>query len=606
MAPSTKHIAESASFQAFVNSFIRETGTGCLKALTSVDEVELQQKMHGPFIMELHLPKQKTTLWIDVLYRSLVGRHTFGDVFQVKQRGKWQQEEPLSAMLLLIQELHAQAKATPEMRSSCIEECLLRMIDSLQTMHSYIDVRQKDGENLYECKQDFIDSEQSLLYGHWLHPTPKSRQGMAYWQHSLYAPELKGRFQLHYFLVHHALVEHGSLFESSACELVAQDVGTPTFQNKGNQNWVVFPMHPLQAQYLLKQTSVLKAMEQGLIKDIGQAEKLFSATSSIRTVTSGSGKWMYKFSIPVKVTNSLRLNRRHELQAGMLVATLLRHSKTLRINKGFHMIRDPAYMTVRLPGIKESGFETIIRENPFQDGGAGVTSIAALTQDPLPGYHSKLASLIKKIAVRECLPVSTVSLHWFKHYIDVAVQPLIHLYDELGLALEAHQQNSLLNIYNGYPSAFYYRDNQGYYLANSYKDVLLAKEPKLKEADGLFYKDALIDDRFAYYLILNQVFSLICRFGVDGLQEEAVLLEVLRSALAEMEVTLVGAGKRFVEGLLRNEQLACKANLLTRFHDVDELAEELEQAVYTSIKNPFKSTGKKEGVAYAHAGSPTF
>ncbi|ALA50862.1 IucA/IucC family protein [Shouchella clausii] len=605
MAPSTKHIAESASFQAFVNGFIRETGAGCIKALTTVDEVELQQKMHGPFIMELHLPIQKTTLWIDVPYRSLVGRHTFGDVFRIKQGGKWQQEEPFSAMILLVQELHAQAKSNPEKRSSCFEECLLRMIDSLQTMHSYIEVRQKDGGKLYESKQCFIDSEQSLLYGHWFHPTPKSRQGMAYWQHSLYAPELKGRFQLHYFLVHHDLVEHGSLLESSACELVAQDVGAPSFRNN-DQNWIVFPMHPLQAQYLLKHTSVIKAMEQGLIKDIGPAGKLFSATSSIRTVTSESGKWMYKFSIPVKVTNSLRLNRRHELQAGMLVATLLHHSETLRINKGFHMIGDPAYMTVRLPGMEESGFETIIRENPFQDGGAGVTSIAALTQDPLPGYDSKLADLMKKVAVRECLPVSTVSIHWFKHYIDVAVRPLIHLYDELGLALEAHQQNSLLNIYSGYPSAFYYRDNQGYYLANSYKDALLAKEPKLKDVDGLFYKDALIDDRFAYYLILNQVFSLICRFGVDGLQEEAVLLEVLRSALAELEVTLVGAGKRFVQGLLGNEQLACKANLLTRFHDVDELAEELEQAVYTSIKNPFKSTGKKEGVAYAHAGSAIF
>lgn len=605
MAPSTKHIAESASFQAFVNGFIRETGAGCIKALTTVDEVELQQKMHGPFIMELHLPLQKTTLWIDVPYRSLVGRHTFGDVFRIKQGGKWQQEEPFSAMILLVQELHGQAKLNPEKRSSCFEECLLRMIDSLQTMHSYIEVRQKDGGKLYESKQCFIDSEQSLLYGHWFHPTPKSRQGMAYWQHSLYAPELKGRFQLHYFLVHHDLVEHGSLLESSACELVAQDVGAPSFRNN-DQNWIVFPMHPLQAQYLLKHTSVIKAMEQGLIKDIGPAGKLFSATSSIRTVTSESGKWMYKFSIPVKVTNSLRLNRRHELQAGMLVATLLHHSETLRINKGFHMIGDPAYMTVRLPGMEESGFETIIRENPFQDGGAGVTSIAALTQDPLPGYDSKLAGLMKKVAVRECLPISTVSIHWFKHYIDVAVRPLIHLYDELGLALEAHQQNSLLNVYSGYPSAFYYRDNQGYYLANSYKDALLAKEPKLKDVDGLFYKDALIDDRFAYYLILNQVFSLICRFGVDGLQEEAVLLEVLRSALAELEVTLVGAGKRFVQGLLGNEQLACKANLLTRFHDVDELAEELEQAVYTSIKNPFKSTGKKEGVAYAHAGSAIF
>jgi spermidine-citrate ligase len=32
--------------------------------------------------------------------------------------------------------------------------------------------------------------------------------------------------------------------------------------------------------------------------------------------------------------------------------------------------------------------------------------------------------------------------------------------------------------------------------------------------------------------------------------------------------------------------LACKANLLTRFFDVDELTNPLEQAIYVQVDNP--------------------
>ena len=54
-----------------------------------------------------------------------------------------------------------------------------------------------------------------------------------------------------------------------------------------------------------------------------------------------------------------------------------------------------------------------------------------------------------------------------------------------------------------------------------------------------------------------------------------------------LEEEFTGLGKAFVRNILKQEELAFKANLLTRFHDVDELEAELEQAVYTKIPNPF-------------------
>ena len=71
---------------------------------------------------------------------------------------------------------------------------------------------------------------------------------------------------------------------------------------------------------------------------------------------------------------------RHELEAGVVMAQLvdLLDLETRLPKLGF--LRDPAYLTLDLPGSCESGFEVILRENPYRGAnGEGVVSLAALT-----------------------------------------------------------------------------------------------------------------------------------------------------------------------------------------------------------------------------------
>ncbi|CAN0580359.1 unnamed protein product, partial [Ectocarpus sp. 12 AP-2014] len=152
--------------------------------------------------------------------------------------------------------------------------------------------------------------------------------------------------------------------------------------------------------------------------------------------------------------------------------------------------------------------------------------------------------------------------------------------------LEAHQQNSLLDLSSGYPSRYYYRDNQGYYLSESRREELQALCPELAQTPELFYRDAMIRDRFCYYLVVNQLFSVIARFGEDGLLAESQLLDLLRHALKTWLTHFQGPARPLVAMLLSDARLPYKGNLLTRVHDVDELNAELEMAVYTSIPNP--------------------
>ncbi|MCM3707846.1 MULTISPECIES: IucA/IucC family protein [Cytobacillus] len=603
MHHSAKQIAENATFQAFINSYLREVDCGhWMDREEWMQEQQPPMTLSGESVVEIELPGQSAAFAVEVIYRSLTGRHLIGGAFKYcSQSREWIQQDRLPMMIALIHELHLMAKSNGcHELASHFDELVLRLIESYQTMALYIEERMKDENSLYSEESTFIEAEQSLLFGHWLHPTPKSRQGMAGWQHPQYAPELKGCFQLHYFQVDRELVREASANRNGASDIILHSLKKSIPHFTVPHNNCLIPMHPLQAQWLLQQNYVREAVEENLIKDLGQMGAYYSATSSIRTVYSPENEWMFKFSVPVKITNSLRTNRLHELKAGNAMTELMDKLRFTEKYPSFRMIDDPAHITAELPGHKESGFEVIIRSNPFPKGAdKGVSSIAALVQDPLPDESSRLKRTIEKLAQTKRRDPQEISMDWFKKYWRCSIEPLIRLYDEYGLALEAHQQNSLLDLSSGYPEAYYYRDNQGYYLSNSYRGNLCKLLPSLAECPELFYEDDLIQERFTYYLFMNQLFSVICRFGQDSLISEDHLIDWCRKQLCILEKEMSGQGKAFIGQILHSEKLAYKANLLTRFHDVDELLAKNEQAVYTYIPNPLAVVKKEENYAEA-------
>jgi siderophore synthetase component len=596
MQYSSKEIAENASYQAFMNCYIREVGG------TSWHDKEEWMRMHrhphllqGEHLLEVFLPSQGTTYAFEVIYRSIAGRHTLGALFKYNERVRgWEQEDRITLIIACIQELHLQAKQKGcSGLASHYDELILRMIDSYHSMTNYIEKRKKDMDSFYDTDSSFIQTEQSLMFGHWLHPTPKSRQGMAIWQHDLYAPELSGSFKLHYFEVDSRNVQEEGLAEQLPTQIISEMLKRQIPDWQQEEDKVYIPMHPLQAQWLIQQEYIKAELEKGIIKDLGLIGEEYTATSSLRTTYHPKEEWMFKFSIPVKVTNSLRINKTHELKAGLVMAKLFNQISFLKENPKFKILDDPGFLKFDLPERKETGLEVILRTNPFTEGkDKGIISVAALVQDPLPGKHSFLKEWIMRISSEVQDTAGNVSIKWFEHYWDCAVEPLFLLYDQYGVALEAHQQNSLLDLSEGYPKAYYFRDNQGYYLSRKHEPVLMNIIEDFQQTPELFYDEELIHQRFTYYLIINHLFSVVHRFGADGLIEEQKLLTWVYEKLEELENKLNSAGKKFVRYLLEEDKLACKANLLTRFHDVDELLAELEQAVYTSMPNPFLEVKK--------------
>ncbi|WP_428423447.1 IucA/IucC family protein [Pararhizobium sp.] len=576
---SSRQIAETATFQSFANCYLREVNCG-----VSV----VHRTPNGPAdCIEWPLPRQQIILRAEITSSSLCGPQHFGRVWcKGVSDALWRPLELMSALHSLVHETYRQVD---EGRADALRgfelELLMRVLESYQQTALFIEkVKPAPADD-----DHFIEAEQGLVFGHWLHPTPKSRQGMTFWQQESYAPELRGQFRLHYFAAKMDQVRHASARPTAAPDIVRSLIGQASKTLSVGQDEYLLPMHPLQAEALLLDPDIQAMQRNGILRHLGPAGSPFTATSSVRTVHSANTDWMLKFSLPVRITNSVRLNRRQELEAGVAMAKLIDRIGFTQRSKNFRIIQDPAYITLDILGRSESGFEVILRENPFTgDKGRGVITVAALTADPLPGKLSRLERLIRTLAIRGGEAVSDVALIWFQHYLTCAVEPLIQLYDDYGVALEAHQQNSLLDIGTGYPSVSYYRDNQGFYLSERYRSMLSGHVPETETITSLYFPEAEIRDRFAYYLIVNQVFSIISRMGHDGLCDEGQLLRMMRAHLERCAHEMTGAGRDFARHILDLPTIASKANLTTRLFDVDELQSDNAPTLYRPVPNPLR------------------
>lgn len=574
--------AEEVTLQSFLNCYIRETGAG-------------EQKAGRLYI---DLPHQEMELMAPLHYASITGRHLFSFplLYKAKRQAQWLDADLVTASSLLLKELALEYKT-----SRHVPEAMKRILLSYENIAFFLENRSADTDSLYRAGRSFIESEQSLLYGHLFHPTPKSRQGMNEQETLLYSPETKGRFSLHYFWIHRSIAEAKSADGETAEEKIFS-----LFSEEDRQNWtdyadyILIPVHPLQASVLLEEPHIQSWIDDKTIIDAGRMGPAFAATSSIRTLYNEESDIMLKLSIPVKVTNSLRVNKRMELERGLVIHEILNSSIGGQIRDyfpGFSITKDPAYLNVQ--GEAESGFETVIRENPFKGENKENTSlIAGLCQDPAEGQKSHLYRVIESISKEENRTMEDVSLDWFNRYLSISLQPILWLYFTHGIALEAHQQNAVLTREQGWPKHFYYRDNQGYYFAASKETYLESFVPELKDKSHTVCSDALVDERLRYYFFYNHIFGLINAFGTSGLIEEELLLDAVRTQLEQMKPVAAPSSSALIESLLEEQSLPCKANLLTTFRNMDELTGTLEeQSVYTNVTNPLAASSKSQSVS---------
>ena len=458
-----------------------------------------------------------------------------------------------------------------------IDDLAARTAESVRNVALF--VSEADGER---GPGRFLEFEQALLFGHLNHPAPKSRDGLSGDELAAYSPELGGRFQVHWFEADAELVSSDqvagapSLQGLDAVQLMGALAGITPSSGR-----VLIPAHPWQAAAVAQRPRVASLISAGRVKELGPGGAQWYPTSSLRTVFHPDLPVMLKLSLGLRITNSRRESTPTELRRGLEINRLLDaayNAGTATAHPRFTIVRDPAWVALDEGGPTLTGLDVAVREVP-----ADVNSYACLAGlvAPRPGGVSRLSAFAAEDPAE-----------WVSAYIDNVLIPMLHLYAETGIGLEAHQQNTLVRLDGaGRIKGGAYRDNQGYYLASSYLRGLLAVTG-LRDSTLAVVDDPIVDDRLTYYLLHNQALAVVGCLAADGVADEGDLLGVVRERLTLALPLLKAAGPsgdRLARRWLEADTLPCKANMLTRLRGIDEVVAPLDaQSVYLDIPNPLR------------------
>ncbi|MFO6424608.1 IucA/IucC family protein [Motilimonas sp. KMU-193] len=592
------------SYQTLINAYLREIEHSW--QLCSMHELARKNQawQECDKAIVISLPIQQIDIILAINYWSLTLRHQFHPsvVYQFTSGPAAYEYKTLSAVEFLQLTMREQMLSQPHARAD-LSTLALRCLLSQQNTNLFIKQRTAELEDLYSGRPlSFIESEQSLLIGHQLHPVAKSREGFSSMDLQAYSPETKGRFQLHYFAVHISLLHQDSALVLSSHEWIAQWIAQcPEFSQEFKQQWLeqedffILPAHPWQAQYLQQQQESQDLIRDKLLQPLGAAGPLFSATTSVRTVFNQACPMQFKFSLNVRITNSVRVNQSWELDRVVETAKMMQLPVADEIKQSapaFEFVHEPAYLAIKLPSGKVlDGFSVIFRDNqtmgqPHRD----ISAVTSLVQDHPLGQKGRLYNIIKRISDQQQTPMQQVAITWFERYLEVAVGSLMRLFIDWGLCFEPHGQNALIEMEQGYPVRFFCRDGQGFFHRQAAHQDWLAIMPGKGEATQSIFPEELAKQRLIYYPFINQVFSMINAFGCQGLADEHQLMACLRTYMSNLAAKPQRYPFSLLEVLEKAERLPCKGNLLTQLYDMDELVGDIAtQSVYVTLPNIYKA-----------------
>ncbi|PKK12342.1 IucA/IucC family siderophore biosynthesis protein [Thermomonospora sp. CIF 1] len=410
----------------------------------------------------------------------------------------------------------------------------------------------------------YLASEQSLVAGHRFHPSPKARQGKPE-EWLPYAPEAGARFPLRWLAVREEVFAEGG----DAAGFAALEALAPP-PPPGHR---LLPAHPWQLSLLAGRPVLRRALESGLLVDLGQGGPEAVPTSSVRTLYVPAADVFCKFSLDMRITNCVRKNSWYELTGAVTLDRLLRpvFAELGERFGGCRLLPEPAYRSVHLADRRlHEGLGVILR------GGvralAGTPLVAAVLADP---YGTGPVS----VATLPCTADPDGALAWWARYVALVAPPALDAYLTHGVVLEPHLQNVVVAVdETGMPTQAAFRDLEGTKLVAGRWDAALAGLPgRVREA--LTYSAEQGWNRVVYCLLVNHLAEIAAAVADRHPRLEAELWRVLRECVADYARGRPGDAR--LRALLAGVPLPAKANLRVRWSRSADRA-----AGYIPVPNP--------------------
>ncbi|MFG3206996.1 IucA/IucC family protein [Streptomyces sp. NPDC048192] len=368
----------------------------------------------------------------------------------------------------------------------------------------------------------YLRSEQSLITGHPYHPAPKARGGGPVASWLPYAPEAHARFPLTLLGVREDQVAE----EGDTRALDALGTAPPGYR--------LLPAHPWQLELVGR--DLAPAFADGRLLRLGATDFAAWPTAAVRTVYEPGRDLFLKFSLDVRITNDIRRLWRHDLRALRRTDAAARHA--------FAALGPPAAW------LGDRGYRT---------AAFAFEELAVLVRDGLRGHLLPGATPLLAAGLAEGFDGSPLAAAadpaaWWEAYLRQVVPPALAAFDDHGVVLEAHLQNTLVAVDgSGTPVQALFRDAEGARLL-----------PDVTRAAGW--------ERLVYCLVVNHLAEIAAALadhhpGFDPWP--AARRELARHAVPE------------IPALLASPTLPGKTNLLLRWTGADGA-----DARYLPLPNP--------------------
>lgn len=554
-------------------------------------ECEAVQVEHTETQSRLSIPLSNLrTIQIGLQYFSSLGSHEYQLPAQLVDSNGSRDIEFSEMLQLIVSDQGLVGMVSQEQQQIFVQ----RVLESVRNTYQAIE-HSPYQRQLFEERLDFKTAEQGLLIGHSFHPAPKSREQFSLQDAKRYSPEMGSHFPLHWLEVRSHRLQFGSSADVSFDERMAQLVAhhphlVEAHQNaraRGNQ---LLPVHPWQWQVMREREDIQDFIEQGEITPLGQLGAPWYPTSSTRSLYAPTLPYMLKFSLSVKLTNSVRNLSLKEVIRGTRLNDLF-HSTELNnqlgSERGFQLMQEPAFIGL----IDKAGAiidESLVafRDNPLATKPQEeAVVLATLTQQNPYATSSLVARRIKDYAATKRIPEPLAAQQWFDAYCQHAVVSLFDLQANHGVVFLAHQQNIVMQLKDGFPIGMYYRDCQG----TGYTDLAFTRYSDAlsndKESLENYWNQEKVRRYFAYYLIINSTFNVISAIASAINVEEADLVRILRAQLQ----ALLDSGVEDAACLnyvLESDVLCCKGNFFCYLQNFNENSIPDPAVIYFDLDNP--------------------
>lgn len=497
-------------------------------------------------LVRVHFAEPGYLLCIRALRSSRLGRCEYASSPYLKAPGEaWRCADAATVVHFLLErlspecgfnaELHAQT-----MNSVAIARALLtRSLDAPLT-----------GDAL-------IDAEQGMLWGHAMHPTPKSREGLPLPVVLDASPEVRARVPLFWFRI------DPRLFRGQG-----RDVRATLEKVSGASDR--YPCHPWEAERLLAQPPMRAAIAAGWIEPLGATGDALYPTSSVRTMYHPELDYFLKLSIHVRLTNCVRKNAWYELESAVALTRLLAPvwRDVARQVPGFDVMVEPAATTLDFSPFSDDaealrelaeGFGMLYRENlpPLQRKRYQPQVAGALFTTDRDGR-----SVCRRMVERLGGPYAPMALCWFEAYASLLLEGTWLAFFRHGVVLEPHLQNAVVGFDRGMPAHVWIRDLEGTKLVDGFWPRERLEGLSERARASVLYAAELGWKRIAYCALVNNLAEAIFHLSGDDADLEGQMWQAIAD-IAERWQARHGRQPR-LEGLIDGEPLPSKSNLRTR------------------------------------------